>query len=237
MTLRGETLGRRPTLADDVAGRLRAAIAGGELKAGDKLPPEHVLASLYGVSRPVVREAISQLKSEGILTSHQGRGAFVNREGLAASRRLDLPSPEDPAAQAALAELLAVVEAGATALAAQRRSAGELAAIQGHCRAMAQAVARGESGVDQDVAFHRAIVAATHNPYFIAVSDFLDHHARRFIRSARANTASQLPELLGKVQGEHERIVAAIEGQDAAGGPRGPPPPPPPPPGPPHPPP
>src|ERR1700754_569032 len=73
---------RGATLSTEVAERLRSAIRRRDIVGGDnKLPSEAVLAKAYGVSRPVIREAMSLLKSDGLVISHQGRGQFVNPEG------------------------------------------------------------------------------------------------------------------------------------------------------------
>ena len=64
-------------LSDRFAARLAAQVEGGNLKPGDKLPSEQQLAETHGVSRTVVREAVHQLKSRGLLSSRQGSGVFV----------------------------------------------------------------------------------------------------------------------------------------------------------------
>jgi len=66
-----------PRLAERLAKRLSAAVHEGQLAAGNRLPTEQALCEQYGVSRTVVREAISMLKREGMLTSRQGSGTFV----------------------------------------------------------------------------------------------------------------------------------------------------------------
>jgi len=68
---------RSPRLPEEVVSSLSAAIAKGELRPGDKLPSEFELAADFGVARTVVREAISQLKYDGVIESRQGVGAFV----------------------------------------------------------------------------------------------------------------------------------------------------------------
>lgn len=60
-------------IADDV----RAQIADGTLKPGEKLPSEPELMTKYDVSRIVVRQALADLKSEGAIIKQQGRGSFV----------------------------------------------------------------------------------------------------------------------------------------------------------------
>lgn len=62
-------------LADELRGQIRR----GELKPGDRLPPERALAETYGISRPTVSAALAVLKSEALLSSGPGRGTFVRQ--------------------------------------------------------------------------------------------------------------------------------------------------------------
>ncbi|MDH5540344.1 MAG: winged helix-turn-helix domain-containing protein, partial [Rhizobacter sp.] len=64
-------------LSDRLAALLSAQIHGGALHPGDRLPTEQQLALSHGVSRTVVREAVHQLKSSGLLLSRQGSGVYV----------------------------------------------------------------------------------------------------------------------------------------------------------------
>jgi DNA-binding FadR family transcriptional regulator len=203
-------------LAAGVAQRLRQAIERHDIaEGGNKLPSEAALAKSYGVSRPVIREAMSLLKSEGLVISHQGRGQFVNPEGSNVFR-LD-PSVDTETGLAELFEFLLAVEVPATRLAAQRRSPAELAAIrQAYDRLYAATRDLGD-GTEEDEAFHRAIVQASHNQYFIAFASFLDARVRRLIRTARKNTRNRSMDLVWQVQREHEAILLAIEAGDPEG--------------------
>src|SRR4051812_25741517 len=71
------TLVYTPRLSDRVADALRKRILGGALAISDQLPSENAMAAEFGVSRAVVREAVSRLKSEGLLYARQGKGIFV----------------------------------------------------------------------------------------------------------------------------------------------------------------
>ncbi|MFH1554764.1 MAG: FCD domain-containing protein, partial [Pseudomonadota bacterium] len=108
-----------------------------------------------------------------------------------------------------IVELLMAVESTATAHAAVRRTAHDLEQIQAQLDAMQAAIDRGDPGVDEDVAFHRAIVEATGNPFFRDLSDFLDRRVRTFIRAARSNTA-RMQGLTEAVQREHQAIFDAV---------------------------
>src|SRR5260370_41234703 len=68
---------RRGTTSEEVISQLREMIHRGELRSGDRLPPERDLAKLFGVSRPTLRAGIRSLAAVGILQSRQGAGTFV----------------------------------------------------------------------------------------------------------------------------------------------------------------
>lgn len=211
MSFDNELIRRGNSLPDEVARRLRATIESGEIKPGDRLPTQQELCESYGVSRPVVREAISLLKSEGLVISQQGRGQFVNPDG-ASVFRLE-PRFDDRENLAQMFEFLLSVEVAASELAAVRRSEAELEKIRQALHRLERAVASKASGVDEDMAFHSAILQATHNEYFIGFSEFLDTRVRRLIRAARSNTARH-EGLVEQVQAEHVAIFEAIERGD-----------------------
>ena len=208
-------LDRAPSLADVLAQRLAGDIAEGRYGPGEKLPSEQQIASTYGVSRPIVREAIGRLKHDGLITSRQGSGAFVAESGGASVFRLDVHNFTDRAEIESIIELLMAIESSATEIAAQRRTDHDLARIGTQLEAMQQAIERGDSGVDEDVAFHQAIVDATKNPFFKDLSTFLDRRVRSFIRTARANTAKLQTGHMMAVQEEHRAIFDAIKNQNS----------------------
>ncbi|GGG37625.1 FadR/GntR family transcriptional regulator [Chelatococcus composti] len=216
MTQSHEFLDRAPSLADTLAQKLRQEIAAGRMRPGERLPTEQQISERFGVSRPTVREAIGRLKHDGLVVTRQGAGAFIAEPGAATAFRLDVEDFTNRDEIRNIVELLMAVEATATELAAQRRSEEDLAAIQAQLDAMQAAIDRGEPGVEEDVAFHRAIVDATGNPFFRDLSDFLDRRVRHFIRTARANTA-RMGGLTQSVQAEHQAIFDMIARADPAG--------------------
>lgn len=208
-----DLLDRAPSLAHKLAQRLHEDIVRGRYVPGERLPTEQKIAQMYGVSRPIVREAIGRLKHDGLVTSRQGAGAFVAEARTPTVFRLDVADFADKAEIGNLIELLIAVEAAASGHAARRRTEAQLAGIQAQLDAMQAAIERGDPGVDEDLAFHRAIVEATGNPFFRDMSDFLDHRVRSFIRAARSNTA-RVQGLTAAVQVEHQAIFDAIAARD-----------------------
>jgi GntR family transcriptional regulator, transcriptional repressor for pyruvate dehydrogenase complex len=206
-------IARNQSLADAVAERIRSDIFSGVYAIGDRLPTEREFSETYGVSRPIVREAVGCLKRDGLISTRQGLGAFVIQTHELAFRLngADLDDADDIRN---VVELLMAVESAATGLAAERRTKPELTEIKNRLNAMQQAIDRGDDGVEEDIAFHRTIVQATKNPYFRQMSEFLDTRIRNFIRKARTNTARKYKERIQAVQEEHSAIYDAIASGD-----------------------
>ena len=112
-------------LSDQVAEALSTEIRSERLAAGDKLPTEAALVEQFGVSRTVVREAVSRLKSLGLVDSRQGSGVFV-RSGGFSPLNFDARSAVSRQAVVQMVEVRRALEAEVAALAAQRRSSADV---------------------------------------------------------------------------------------------------------------
>ncbi len=207
---------RTQSLTYMVAHWLTQEIVQKRLLPGAKLPSEKQLCEQFSVSRSVVREAVSQLKSEGLVSSQQGRGVFVNERGSRQTFRLQTTALDDTESIAQVIELLVTIEAGAARYAALRRTPEDLKRIKRALIGMEYAIANDQLGDEEDFAFHQSIVDATHNPHFITLNEYLEQHVRRLIRQARSNTATYHHNLVEFVQQEHLAIVRAIEAGDPA---------------------
>ena len=201
-------------LADQVASALETEIRAGRLAAGDKLPTEAVLVQQFGVSRTVVREAISRLKSRGLVDSRQGSGMYVRAASIE-------PLSFDPVTAASkeavlqMIEMRRALESEVAQLAAERRTPAHVQLLRERMQAIAAAVAAGGDGVDEDVLFHRAIGEAAGNPFLVRTLDYLSQLLQGATRVTRANEARRV-DFAHSVMTEHERIVQAIERGDPA---------------------
>ncbi len=206
----------KPTvkLADQVASALEAEIRAGRIQAAEKLPTEAALAQQFQVSRTVVREAISRLKSRGLVDSRQGSGVYVQAPGIE-PLQFALPHAASREAVMQIVEVRRALESEVAELAAQRRSADDLTAIRQAMQAIHDAVAAGRDGVEEDVQFHRAIARAAGNPFLINTLDYLAQFLQGATRVTRANEARR-SDFSQAVTREHERIVQAIEAGDPA---------------------
>jgi len=198
-------------LPDEIAATIYARIQQGELPPGARLPSERELCELFSVSRSVVREALSQLKSDGIIEARRGSGAFVLERDQRQSFRMQDVAIDERDSLALVMELIVTVEVAATRLAAMRRTPDDLKLIRRALIGMEYEIANDRLGDEQDFAFHQAIVDATHNPHFIALSSHLEQGARRVIRQARTNTKVRHISMIEAVQEEHQAIFDAIK--------------------------
>lgn len=202
------------TLAQGVVEHITGSIQQGVLKPGDKLPTESAIMEQHGVSRTVVREAISHLQAAGWAQTRHGIGTFVierSNAGLA----INAESIVTVMDVLAMLELRISMEAEAAWLAAARRSEAQVAELAKVLGAMQRSVARGSPAVDADVQFHLLIAQATGNRYFV---DILSQLGTTIIPRARIN----MPQLghddpaayLERVNREHEDIFNAIQRKD-----------------------
>lgn len=202
-------------LSDRLAALLAQRIESGELRPGDRLPTEQELAERHGVSRTVVREAVSRLKSVGLLTSRQGSGVFVAPGAVARPLAFDPTVLHSLEAVVQVIEVRRALEGEVAALAAERARAEDIAAIEQALDDIDAAVARGEDGVNEDLVFHRRVAAATGNPQFNRLLVFLEQYQRDAMTVTRANEAMSL-EFTEQVRQEHREIARSIAGRDPA---------------------
>lgn len=203
-------------LPDEVAQQIKLLIQDRGMKPGYRLPSERDLSDLFAVSRPVVREALSQLKSSGLVAIRRGVGVFVTERDPREAFKIEEIDIEEKIPMSQIMELISTVEVSATRLAAQRRTQDDLKQIKKCLIGMEYAIASDSLGDEEDYQFHQAIVLATHNPYFETLSQHLEHTARRMIRHLRSNTKTRHTNLIEAVQAEHQAIYNAIYAGNAA---------------------
>ena len=206
------------TLSDQVTEVLRHNVVNGVWNVGDVLPSETTLASDFDVSRTVIREAVSRLKAEGMLSSRQGRGAFVAsdrpRQGFAIPER-------DMESQRKLEQILELrmgLEIEAAAIAAARATPEARAEIERAAAAYDQSNKIGgpavAAGVTADLDFHRAVCEATGNSYYLSLFNYLVASLRETMLAGRLQALKRGGESRDAIQ-EHYDIAASIAQGDA----------------------
>jgi GntR family transcriptional repressor for pyruvate dehydrogenase complex len=200
-------------LADTVYEQLLRLIVRGEFPLDCKLPSEEALGDRFGVSRPVIREALGHLKVEGIVRSQRGSGTVVVRGERPG--RPAFPPIETISDLLRSYEFRINVETETAALAAQRRTEDDIDAIR-------NALGRAEEALDQatvhllpdlNFEFHREIARATKNPFYVATLELIPNlvginrlHLDEFETIDR----------MRRVHREHAAILNAVIARDAA---------------------
>ena len=200
-------------LSDTVAQQIQKQIEKGSFATSGKLPTEAVLAQEFGVSRTVIREAISRLKNEGMVEPRQGSGVFIVERAGIRPLRIDYAQAVEPGSVVQILALRRAIEAEVASEAAMRRTDAQMADIDGALAKIGTAVAEGEDGVAEDVAFHRAIANATGNPYFLKTLTFLNQYLEAGTLVTRKNEALR-EDFSRQVREEHAAIAAAIRAGD-----------------------
>ena len=189
----------RKNAAEVVFDDIRSAITSGRLAVGTRLPSEAQLAGRFGVSRPIVREALRSLQTLGLTQTRTGSGTYVLNTSPVSELSYGGYSARD------LIEARPFIEVPAAGWAALRRSAGQLAHLLGLCDKMDRQTDPQKWEL-LDSEFHCAIAEASGNTVF-----------SKIVADAREALIQQ-SELVNLMPGrreasnvEHRRIVEAIE--------------------------
>lgn len=200
---------RAPKLSEQVAHFLISEIKKGALAPGEHLPSEALLSEQFNVSRTVIREALSKLKHDGLLESSQGSKARVAANGAKKVFRMEELDFLNLAEMGYLYEFRSILESEASALAAKRRTAENIAELEILLQKLETAVEKGLDGTDDNIKFHKAVVKASQNPYISEFMDFLSGKIYELVQSDRRH--SKHIGLPRDVQQEHVNIFNAIK--------------------------
>jgi DNA-binding FadR family transcriptional regulator len=195
-----------------VADAIERTILQGDLKTGDVLPSETALAVQFGVNRSTVREAIRSLEQNGLVRRDGGKKLFVSR-----------PRHADTAAHVSRAmlmhdvtflnlwETIGALEPVAAALATERATAAEIAALEDNLARTRQSLDNRESLTDLDIEFHHLVAQAAHNPALLLSRAPLSHlfYPAFYQVMDRLNARERL-------LSAHTRIVDCIRTRDVA---------------------
>lgn len=201
---------------EEVVERIAAQITEGRLPAGARLPTEQAMMAAMGVSRTVVREAISALRARGLVTTRQGAGAFVNSDPGQQPYAIDPDGLGSLGSVIEILELRTAVEMEAAAIASERATAAQVKAIAKAAATFSRAIANGDRAVKEDFDFHFAIAVATQNTRFVGFLEFLGGLIipRQSIRTFDGKAELQT-RYLESVEKEHQVILDAITARSA----------------------
>ncbi|SMP57664.1 FadR/GntR family transcriptional regulator [Noviherbaspirillum suwonense] len=203
-------------LAQGVVAFISDAIRDGSISPGDKLPTESEIMRIQGVSRTVVREAISHMQAAGMVETRHGIGTFVLEPAARPALGLDPATVVTMRDVLAILELRISLETEAAGLAAARRTESQLQQLRAALDGFQNAARNGEETVAWDMQFHLTIAQASANRYF---HDILSHLGTNIIPRSRINSARLAQDdpanYMERVGREHEDIFNAISRQDA----------------------
>ncbi|MDT8440075.1 MAG: FadR/GntR family transcriptional regulator [Desulfuromonadales bacterium] len=206
---------RPKKISEEIAAQIKLLISQGELKPGERLPSERDLATMLGVSRPSVREAIMVLEAMGFLDSRQGGGTFVRAltEGSITDPLARLIENRDPQLLRSLAEVRMGLESWSAYLAAQRATEAEIAEMRRTYAIMEEQAATGGWGADIDAEFHYAITVASHNSVQMHVLDSIHSLFHTSVQVALMEFYRQ-EGLVERLLTQHREIMEAIIARD-----------------------
>jgi GntR family transcriptional regulator, transcriptional repressor for pyruvate dehydrogenase complex len=193
---------KRSQASDEVANQLTRLITGGELKEGDRLPSEHTLSVSFGVSRPIVREALRELRSLGLVVSKAGSGSFV---ASTVPRPLLLGYTVDE-----LHEVRSQLEVPGAGFAAERRTETQLAELEGLVEQMLESDDR-RTYAKLDAAFHCALARCSANALQVRLVGELQELIIENSDVVMVADDQRRPEGMS----EHREILDAVRAQDS----------------------
>jgi GntR family transcriptional repressor for pyruvate dehydrogenase complex len=203
----------RTTLTASAFEQLITYVVNGDWKAGDRIPPERELCQQLGIARTSLREALKAMELIGMLESRVGDGTFVCPRSEFLSRPLLWAfTGTDRAELKDIMEAREFVERDLAGLAATRATEAELETMAVSLRSMRESIARGESILEHDMAFHLAIADGAHNQVLRNAVQLLRNLIRQWIV-----LKLMIPDVPAKVLKQHEKIFKAIQARDAAG--------------------
>jgi GntR family transcriptional repressor for pyruvate dehydrogenase complex len=193
-----------------VVSHVRRLLDGGELRAGDRLPPERDLARQLGVSRPSLRAGLRSLAVMGVVQIRPGAGSFIaggppafgsDTFGFqAALHRFTL----DQMFQARL-----VLEVAVVGLAAGHATSEDMIAASDEATGMFASLDDPHAFLRHDIAFHKAVAAASGNPILSALVNMVSEE----FRAQRQPTISRAQDLK-EAADEHRAIYLALRAHD-----------------------
>lgn len=202
----------KPGLADRVYHLLYSRISNGDYPANQKLPSEKTLSDEFGVSRPILREALERLRDQGIIHSRQGAGSYVREIRTVP---LGFARVETIADIQRCYEFRICIETMSARLAAVRRDTAAIEDISTALSLMEGATESQTHREDADFAFHHAVARAANNQYFEASMRALREHIYVGMKLHGQSLMTDGAKALRDVFGEHSAIFAAIRDGDS----------------------
>lgn len=200
---------------EEVADFIKEQIMSGVYKSGERLPSLREFSEMLGVGQSTLREAISSLKTMGLVTIRQGEGTFVTHfdpeEVLAGFEPIRPVSKQDIMS---LLEVRKIIETGIVQLAAERRTEEDLARVEEALAEMETAIDSGDLGEKADWKFHYEIARACHNPVLESIMQSISETMSKALKASREKMF-QTPGNRYRLLAEHKDIFKAIANRNS----------------------
>ena len=155
---------KKANIGEQVYTQIKNQILNREWKPGEKIPSENQLIELLGVSRGTIRQAVQRLAGEGLISTRQGEGSFVQPGGLDTYFQTSVPlftiGTEE---MAQIFEFRRMLEVGISELAARKITDADLERLEENYQLMQQQVGSAQLFVHTDLEFHKLICGCTRN--------------------------------------------------------------------------
>ncbi len=197
-----------PPLRDRLYEKLRSGIANGDFPEGQRLPTEVELARRFGVSRPIVREALARLRYEGVVASRRGSGSVVVRRPAPPSARTD--QVKSIADLRRCFEFRVALEGEIAALAAARATEDDVRTIATLNDAFVAVRREGKNAIEEDLQFHAAIARSSQNHLFVSAILNIENLVRFTMSFGIMLETIDPEERLRQTLREHRDIVDAL---------------------------
>ncbi len=199
---------KNKSLSKMVMERIKEALIQKSLKPGDRLPTETELCESLGVGKSSVREAVKMLEVLGVVEARQGEGTFVARRVSETSvNPLVYQLLIDDGGVSDILELRRMFEPSYTLLAMEKATQEDVARLREVHGAFAAAVERGTQTAEDDMAFHYAVLEATHNPFIIRIG-------RTIMQLFQVSIGESMKEIPQRAVADHEKILQAFLARD-----------------------
>ena len=202
-------------ISEEIVQQIKQLISSGDLKPGERIPSERELATMLGVSRPSVREAIMVLEAMGFLESRQGGGTYVRSltEVTIADPLSSIVGSKEPQILYALTEVRMGLETWSAYLAAKRATDEQVKQMRDLYEIMEKQAAEGGWDAEIDAKFHYIITEATHNTIQVHVLDSIHSLFQTNIMVALSEFY-QKEGYLERLLTQHRDILEAIEARN-----------------------
>lgn len=203
----------RATLTNQAIDTLRRFILHEELAVGDQLPSERELSEVLGVSRNIVRDALSVLVTDGLIVKQPGRGIFVT-EFDPSNTNVEVAVTVDSSVHdlQSIKEARAAIEIGAVDLMVQQVTSERIQQLLDINKTLSESIRNGRGGVQEDIAFHSALLETTKNSILIELTPLLVDYFRLNLY----HNPSLILHNSERTIAEHQLIVDALQARDSA---------------------